>query len=95
MFSGKAGADQELMQRVLAACEGLAGSPLLVGTAPDADTHAAMMGMAEAAGLSYLPACTAPRHNYTAIWAVVSDLVQRTGAPPNSAWELSKVPLVP
>ena len=95
MFSGKPGADQDLMERVVAACDGLVNAPLLVGVAPDVGAHQTVLRMVEAAGLEYLAAGIAPRQDCAAIWRAVSELLERTGAPPSSIWELSEVSIAP
>lgn len=94
MFSGKADADEDLMRRVAAACEGLVSPPLLVGVARDEATHEAMMRTAEAAGLEYLAVGTADRQNYPLIWRAVNELLESKGAPPSSVWAVSEVQLV-
>jgi hypothetical protein len=88
LFSGRQANDHNLMQRMVAACNGLVATPLLIGLSPDAGTHAEMLAMAQAAGLDYVAAATSTRHDYATLWSSVSLQLQQAGEPPNSVWDL-------
>lgn len=86
LFSGDPRRDDPLMDRVRLACANLPQRPELVGIAPDPATQHRMHQAAHDDGLRYYNAGIMSPQDCGAIWHAVSELLQRFGPPPNSAW---------
>ncbi|WP_431096838.1 BLUF domain-containing protein [Polaromonas aquatica] len=91
LFCGTARFDDALMDRMVAACDGLPAKPALVGVARDADTHSRMQDMAQAARLEYVVGGVATPDNCSAIWQTMRDQLDRAGAPPSSVWDVPRM----
>ncbi len=91
LFVGSPRFDDDLMVRMVAACEGLPVTPCLLGVAPDSMTHQRMKHMAQAAGLDYVIGDTTSADNSHAVWQVVREQLQQAGPPPNSAWDVPRL----
>ncbi len=91
LFCGIPRFDDALMSRMVAACEGLPATPVLLGIAPDAATHQRMQDMARQAELAYAPASIARPDDCNAIWQAVQEQLQQAGEPPSSAWDVPRM----
>lgn len=91
LFTGAPPFDDDLMTRMLAACQGLPATPCLLGVAPDSITHQRIRHMAQTAGLDYVIGDITTPDNCAGIWEVVREQLQQAGPPPNSAWDVPRL----
>ncbi len=91
LFVGSPRFDDDLMARMIAACEGLPVTPCLLGVAPDSMTHQRMKHLAQSAGLDYVIGDITSPDNSHAVWQVVREQLQQAGPPPNSAWDVPRL----
>ena len=82
------------MKRMTAACARIPVRPTLVGIAPNTSTHERMMGMAREIRIDYVAGGLLTADNSAAIWQVMSEQLERAGAPPSSVWAVMEPRLV-
>ncbi|WP_077595298.1 BLUF domain-containing protein [Polaromonas sp. A23] len=83
LLSGEPERDLPLLDKVAAACAGLASPPVLVGVAQHHATHSRPFALAHHLGLIYLDAQAHP-HDCAGVWAAVHPLLARWREAANS-----------
>ena len=87
LFGPDARRNTLLIERVLAACERLPQTPVLLGATSEAPVHAHMIGAARDAGLEYHQLGDMRANQHKEIWAAIGERLRHVGMPPSSQWD--------